>query len=132
MRTGSPQRPPGGDVGGRNSGRDHEFSERLPHHFRPSPSPRRDVRALGLGPMIVRPVAEGVEVLAPAKLNLFLEILGRRPDGYHEVETLMVAVDLYDTLTFSDDASGGISLRCDDPTLPTGPDNLVVAAAERL
>jgi 4-diphosphocytidyl-2-C-methyl-D-erythritol kinase len=82
--------------------------------------------------MIVRPVAGGVEVLAPAKLNLFLEILGRRPDGYHEIETLMVAVDLYDTLTIADDPSGRITLRCDDPTLPTGRDNLVVRAAERL
>ena len=36
--------------------------------------------------MIVRPIAGGVEVLAPAKLNLFLEVLGRRPDGYHEIE----------------------------------------------
>ena len=58
----------------------------------------RDGRAGDPGPMIVRPVAGGVEVLAPAKLNLFLEILGRRPDGYHEIESLMVAVDLYDTL----------------------------------
>ena len=73
--------------------------------------------------MIVRPVVDGVEVLAPAKLNLFLEILGRRPDGYHEIETLMVAVDLYDTLTITDDPSGRITLRCDDPTLPTGRDN---------
>ena len=81
--------------------------------------------------MIVRPVAGGVEVLAPAKLNLFLEILGRRPDGYHEIETLMVAVDLYDTLTFTDDPSGRITLRCDDPSLPTGRDNLVVRAAKR-
>jgi 4-diphosphocytidyl-2-C-methyl-D-erythritol kinase len=82
--------------------------------------------------MIVRPVAGGVEVLAPAKLNLFLEVLGRRPDGYHEIETLMVAVDLFDTLTVVDDPEGGITLRCDDPALPTGPDNLVVRAAERL
>ncbi|MBV8077309.1 MAG: 4-(cytidine 5'-diphospho)-2-C-methyl-D-erythritol kinase, partial [Planctomycetaceae bacterium] len=82
--------------------------------------------------MIVRPTAEGVEVLAPAKLNLFLEILGRRDDSYHEVESLMVAVDLYDTLTFVEDPSGAITLRCDDPTLPTGRDNLVVRAAERL
>ncbi|MHC5543465.1 4-(cytidine 5'-diphospho)-2-C-methyl-D-erythritol kinase, partial [Singulisphaera rosea] len=82
--------------------------------------------------MIVRPHAGGVEVLAPAKLNLFLEILGRRPDGYHEVETLMVAVDLHDTLTFADDPSGTITLQCDDPTMPTGRDNLVVKAAERL
>ena len=82
--------------------------------------------------MIVRPFADGVEVLAPAKLNLFLEISGRRADGYHEVESLMVAVDLHDTLRFTDDPSGAITLRCDDATLPTGADNLVVKAAERL
>jgi 4-diphosphocytidyl-2-C-methyl-D-erythritol kinase len=82
--------------------------------------------------MIVRPFADGVEVLAPAKLNLFLEVLGRRPDGYHDVETLMVAVNLCDRLTFADDPSGRITLRCDDPCLPTGPANLVVRAAERL
>lgn len=82
--------------------------------------------------MIVRPIDGGVEVLAPAKLNLFLEILGRRPDGYHEIESIMVAVDLYDTLIFTDDPSGKITLQCDDPTLPTGRDNLVVEAAERL
>src|SRR4051812_4626055 len=82
--------------------------------------------------MIVRPVADGVEALAPAKLNLFLEILGRRPDGYHELESLMVAVDLFDTLRFAADPSGAITLRCDDPTLPAGRENLVVRAAERL
>jgi 4-diphosphocytidyl-2-C-methyl-D-erythritol kinase len=82
--------------------------------------------------MIVRSIAGGVEVLAPAKLNLFLEVHGRRPDGYHDIETLMVAVDLYDTLSFEDDPSGAISLRCSDPALPKGGDNLVVKAAERL
>lgn len=82
--------------------------------------------------MIVRDLADGVEVLAPAKLNLFLEVLGRRPDGYHEVETLMVAVDLHDRLSFSDEPSGAVALRCDDPALPTGSDNLVVKAAQRL
>ncbi|MDR3632818.1 MAG: 4-(cytidine 5'-diphospho)-2-C-methyl-D-erythritol kinase [Isosphaeraceae bacterium] len=82
--------------------------------------------------MIVRPTAGGVEVLAPAKLNLFLEVLGKRPDGYHELESLMVAVDLYDTLSFADDASGRVTLRCDDPSLPTDGRNLVVKAAERL
>ena len=39
-------------------------------------------------------------VHAPAKLNLFLEVLGRRDDGYHELETLMVPVRLYDSLSF--------------------------------
>jgi 4-diphosphocytidyl-2-C-methyl-D-erythritol kinase len=82
--------------------------------------------------MIVRSVAGGVEVLAPAKLNLFLEILGRRPDDYHEIESVMVAVDLYDRLSYSADATGAITLRCDDPALPSGPENLVVRAAERL
>jgi 4-diphosphocytidyl-2-C-methyl-D-erythritol kinase len=82
--------------------------------------------------MIVRPVAVGVEVLAPAKLNLFLEVLGKRSDGYHEIETLMVAVDLHDRLTFAPDPTGRITLRCNDPTLPTGSENLVVRAAERL
>src|SRR5262249_23066149 len=64
--------------------------------------------------MKVRPIAGGVEILAPAKLNLFLEVLGRRPDGYHEIESVMVAVSLYDNLTFLDDPSGAISLRCSD------------------
>jgi 4-diphosphocytidyl-2-C-methyl-D-erythritol kinase len=82
--------------------------------------------------MIVREIEGGLEVLAPAKLNLFLEILGKRPDGYHDLESLMVTVDLYDTLAFLDDPSGRITLRCDDPTLPTGPDNLVIQAALRL
>ena len=82
--------------------------------------------------MIVRDLAGGVEVLAPAKLNLFLEVLGRRPDGYHEIESLMMAVNLHDTLSVSDDPSGAVALSCDDPTLPTGRDNLVVKAAERL
>jgi len=89
-------------------------------------------RARGVGLMIVRSIAGGVEILAPAKLNLFLEVLGRRPDGYHEIETVMVAVSLNDTLTFLDDPSGGISLRCSDPSLPVDSENLVIKAADRL
>ena len=76
--------------------------------------------ARGVGLMRIRPIAGGVEVLAPAKLNLFLEVLGRRSDGYHEIETVMVAVNLYDTLNFRDDPSGEIRLRCSDPALPVG------------
>jgi 4-diphosphocytidyl-2-C-methyl-D-erythritol kinase len=88
--------------------------------------------ALGTVLMIVRSIAGGVEVLAPAKLNLFLEVLGRRPDGYHDIESLMVAVSLHDSLTFTDDPSGEISLRCNEPAVPVGSDNLVVMAAGRL
>jgi 4-diphosphocytidyl-2-C-methyl-D-erythritol kinase len=69
---------------------------------------------------------------APAKLNLFLEVLGKRPDGYHELETLMVAVNLCDTLSCRDDPAGRLTLACSDPGLPTGPENLVHRAAELL
>lgn len=82
--------------------------------------------------MIARPTATGLEATAPAKLNLFLEVRGKRPDGYHEVETLMVTLDLCDTLTFTPDPSGAVRLECDDPSLPTDASNLVVRAAERL
>jgi 4-diphosphocytidyl-2-C-methyl-D-erythritol kinase len=83
--------------------------------------------------MMVRPIdGGGVAALAPAKLNLFLEVLRRRDDGYHDIESLMVATDLCDELTFHDDPSGRIELISDDPGLPTGPENLVVQAALRL
>ena len=71
-------------------------------------------------------------VRAPAKVNLFLEVLGRRPDGYHAVETLMLGVSLFDGLEFRDDPAGAVRLACTDPALGTGPDNLVVRAADLL
>lgn len=49
---------------------------------------------------------------APAKLNLFLEVLGKRPDGFHEIETLMVAVSLRDTLFFQENQEGTVQLSC--------------------
>ncbi len=69
---------------------------------------------------------------APAKVNLFLEVLGQRPDGFHEVQTLILAVDLFDTLEVRDDPSGNLSLVCDPPGLPAGPANLVWKAADAL
>ena len=71
-------------------------------------------------------------VAAPAKINLFLEIRGKRPDGYHDLESLMVAVNLFDTLELTARCDGAIELSCDPPGLSTGPDNLVYKAAERL
>ena len=71
-------------------------------------------------------------LLAPAKVNLFLEVLAKRPDGYHDLETLMVAVDLFDRLEFAPDDSGALTLTCDDPGLTCGPENLVLKAAEKL
>lgn len=63
------------------------------------------------------------------KINLLLNVLGRRPDGFHDLETLMMPVGLYDTLEFSDDRPG-VQLTCSDSSLPTDGRNLVVRAAE--
>ncbi len=64
--------------------------------------------------MLCRGQNTSVTVFAPAKLNLFLKILGKRGDGYHELETLMVSVGLYDTLVLTDDPAGQLHLSCCD------------------
>ncbi len=71
-------------------------------------------------------------VQAPAKINLHLEVLGLRADGYHELAMVMQSLDLADSLHFTPTADGAITLECDRPDLSTGTDNLVVKAAEML
>lgn len=71
-----------------------------------------------------------MELLAPAKINLSLEVKGRREDGYHEIETLMCPVSVFDRLEITARESGGIEFSCDDASLPAGDDNLVVRAAK--
>ena len=93
-----------------------------------------------------------VIVHAPAKLNLFLEVIAKRPDGFHELETVMTGISVYDTLYISPSAEGKVSLRCRwadgiearrlravssgaDPaagSLPEERQNIVWRAAERL
>ena len=84
----------------------------------------------------------------PAKLNLFLEILGKRADGFHEIETLMTAISIYDSLFVTGNPDGRIRLRCEwacglearhrvanDSTfgdLPPESENIVYRAANRL
>ncbi len=75
---------------------------------------------------------DAVVVWAPAKVNLYLEVLAKRTDGYHEIATLMVAVSLYDTLEFKEETAPEIRFSCDHPGLSTGSDNLVVRAAQLL
>jgi 4-diphosphocytidyl-2-C-methyl-D-erythritol kinase len=69
---------------------------------------------------------------APAKLNLGLRIIGRRPDGFHELETTFVAVDLYDELHVRRNARHGLNLTCDSddsgPALDLGESNLIMRA----
>ena len=82
-----------------------------------------------------RPETAEWEVWAPAKLNLFLEVLSKRADGYHELETLMTPINLYDILYVREEAFSHIHFQCEPSAcgqLPTGGDNLVVRAVERL
>jgi 4-diphosphocytidyl-2-C-methyl-D-erythritol kinase len=62
------------------------------------------------------------------KVNLLLNILGKRPDGFHELETVMQPIFIFDGLTFAR-SPGGVTLACEDSTLPTDGRNLVVRAA---
>ncbi len=71
---------------------------------------------------------EPLIVRAPAKINLFLRITGRRPDGYHDLLSLMCPVGLYDTLRLWFDRPG-ISVSCAHPDVPEDSSNLVVRAA---
>jgi 4-diphosphocytidyl-2-C-methyl-D-erythritol kinase len=100
--------------------------------------------------MLFRWDQSSLVVHAPAKLNLFLEVLNKRPDGFHELETVMVMLGIYDTLRFSpvtdsttDTPQSAIEFRLysADPRktdgeqqtpVPAGRDNLVVKAAELL
>jgi 4-diphosphocytidyl-2-C-methyl-D-erythritol kinase len=100
--------------------------------------------------MILTSVGDGVMAWAPAKLNLFLEVLDRREDGFHEIETLMVAVTIFDTIYFFATHEDQIRLTCETAAgtrarelsrgaasslmgdVPGSADNLVVRAVERL
>ena len=85
-----------------------------------------------------------VIVQAPAKLNLFFEVIAKRSDGYHEIETLMCPVTLYDTIRFSKIPSGTIDFKCDvsfgftalnaadSGEIPLNNNNLAVRAVELL
>ena len=73
-----------------------------------------------------------IRVTAPAKVNLHLEVLGLRGDGFHELAMVMQSIDLADRLGFTNRSDAGLHLSCDDPTLSIGNDNLVVRAAELL
>src|SRR5213596_1675620 len=75
-------------------------------------------------------VARRLVLNAAAKINLALEVLGKRDDGYHEVATVMQAVDLSDRLVIED--VEGLELRVSAPDLPSDGRNLVVRAAHAL
>jgi 4-diphosphocytidyl-2-C-methyl-D-erythritol kinase len=71
-----------------------------------------------------------MQILAPAKINLSLKILGRRADGFHELDTLIAPISLYDAIGIDQRPEKGIKFCCNDPSVPQGDDNLVVRAAK--
>ena len=75
---------------------------------------------------------ESIHFESPAKINLRLEILRKREDGYHEIKTILQKINLCDTLYFSLRKEKGISINADSPNLPTGKANLVYKALQSM
>jgi 4-diphosphocytidyl-2-C-methyl-D-erythritol kinase len=74
-----------------------------------------------------------LHTLAPAKINVYLRIVGRRPDGYHLLDSLLIPVSLYDEIQVQvDEGSDGIALTCSDPEIPADETNLAYKAAALL
>jgi 4-diphosphocytidyl-2-C-methyl-D-erythritol kinase len=71
-----------------------------------------------------------MRVLSPAKINWSLRVLGRRGDGFHDLETLFQTISLHDVLTFT--PARETTLVCDDPSIPTDESNLILRAARAL
>jgi 4-diphosphocytidyl-2-C-methyl-D-erythritol kinase len=69
-----------------------------------------------------------LELFAPAKINLTLDVLGKREDGYHEIETIMQTIALGDTVQLVE--APHIEVESDHPQMPMGRNNIAVRAAE--
>ncbi len=69
---------------------------------------------------------------SPAKINLTLRVGGTRPDGFHEIESLVVRVGLCDVVTVAPRDDARFTLSCDDPSVPCDDTNLALRAARRL
>lgn len=66
---------------------------------------------------------------AQAKINLYLDVTGKRADGYHTVKSVMHSVDYFDIVTVSENTAGDVSMTCNEKTLSCGEDNLCIRAA---
>jgi len=72
---------------------------------------------------------KSISLLSPAKLNLFLKVMNKRPDGYHNLVTLFERVDLCDEITLTLSRGKGIEVFCDHPDVSGGAKNLAFRAA---
>ena len=68
---------------------------------------------------------------APAKLNLFLDVTGRRENGYHEIDSIMQTVSLCDEINIFIDSGEGIEVVCNSPFAPSGKENIIWRAADK-
>ncbi|MCP4566957.1 MAG: 4-(cytidine 5'-diphospho)-2-C-methyl-D-erythritol kinase [FCB group bacterium] len=75
---------------------------------------------------------ESIFISAPAKINLFLKITGKRTDGYHDIHSWFQTIDLNDHLEIRITSSSDITIEVNKEDIPTGPDNLVYQAAEKI
>jgi 4-diphosphocytidyl-2-C-methyl-D-erythritol kinase len=75
---------------------------------------------------------DSLHLESPAKVNLRLEILKKREDGYHELRTILQKINLHDLLHFSLKKEGGISITTDHPNLPIGKSNLIYQAVQSM
>jgi 4-diphosphocytidyl-2-C-methyl-D-erythritol kinase len=73
-----------------------------------------------------------LELPSRGKINLFLEVLGRRDDGFHNLDTIFCQIDWCDDLVLTVHDQATIRLHCQHPDFPTGPDNLIVKALSPL
>ncbi|MDR2709576.1 MAG: 4-(cytidine 5'-diphospho)-2-C-methyl-D-erythritol kinase, partial [Elusimicrobiota bacterium] len=75
---------------------------------------------------------KAIKVLAPAKINLFLELINRRPDGYHNLITIMQEIDLYDEISFEINSTGDIVLTSSNKDLACDESNLIYKACKKI
>ncbi len=77
----------------------------------------------------ISPDRKRIFISAPAKINLFLKVLGKRPDGYHDIHSWFQAVDLADHLEIEARSGNTVTVITDADNIPAGPENLVYQAA---
>lgn len=88
-------------------------------------------RTLSISTLETAHINKSATTSACAKINLTLDVLGRRDDGYHALRSLVVGIDVADSLSMSSTRSDGIELSCTDPSL-SNSDNLICRAIEAL
>lgn len=85
---------------------------------------------LEVGPIETDVVQDVIHVKCRAKLNLGLEVLGKRPDGFHDIRTIFQSIDLHDSIRFR--TCRRTRIRCDDPTVPADSRNICWKAVEEI